>query len=136
VWAIPAGAEHPEEACAFIATMTDADTWVTAAKARKAALAKEDKSYGGTFTANHVADERIFGEIYDAPPGSVLDKGARMALSLQDKVFSWPANPAGAELLSAWESAVLRVLQGQQTPEQAMAQAQQEAEAAIDRAGR
>jgi multiple sugar transport system substrate-binding protein len=136
VWAIPARAKHPEEACAFITTMTDAKTWVTAAKARKAALAKEGKPYGATFTANRVADEQIFDGIYDAPKGSVLDKGMRLGLSLQDKVFAWPANPAGAELLSAWESGVLRVLQGEQTPEQAMAQAQHEADAAIDRAGR
>lgn len=136
VWAIPAGAKHPDEACAFITTMTDAHTWVTAAKARKAALAKEGKPYGGTFTANRVADKEIFDGIYDAPKGGVLDKGMRMGLSLQDKVFAWPANPAGAELLTAWESAVQRVLQGEQTPEQAMAQAQREADAAIDRARR
>ncbi|HEV2781141.1 MAG TPA: extracellular solute-binding protein [Actinophytocola sp.] len=135
-WAIPKGAPHPEQACDFMVTMTATDTWVTAAKARRDALAKQNKPYSGTYTANRAADEKIFAEVYDGQSNKIIDAGVRVALSLQDKVFAWPANPAGAELLKVWESAVNRVLLGQQSPEQAMQQAQQEADTAIQRAGR
>jgi multiple sugar transport system substrate-binding protein len=45
-----------------------------------------------------------------------------------------PANPADAEFKTAWQDAVNRVLNGQQTPQEAMDQAQEEAQAALDAA--
>jgi multiple sugar transport system substrate-binding protein len=135
-WAIPKGAKHPEQACDFLVTMTATDSWVTAAKARKDALAKQGKPYSGTYTANRLADEKIFAEVYDAKGNRLIDAGVEVARSLQDKTFAWPANPAGAELLKVWESAMNRVLTGQQTAAAAMNQAQQEADTAIARAGK
>jgi multiple sugar transport system substrate-binding protein len=134
-WAIPAGARHPDLACEFIATMTAADTWVTAAKARRDALAKKGKPYSGTFTANRAADERIFGEVYDPRGIRVLEQGVGVVQSVQDKAFALPPNPAASDLVRSWESAVSRVLLGQQTPEESMAQAQREANRAITRVG-
>lgn len=134
-WAIPAGARHPELACEFIATMTAADTWVTAAKARRDALAKKGKPYSGTFTANRAADDRIFSEVYDPRGIRVLEQGVRVLQSVQDRAFALPPNPAASDLVRSWESAVTRVLLGQQTAEESMAQAQREANRAIIRAG-
>lgn len=134
-WAIPKGARHPELACRFLVTMTDAQTWVTAAMARRDALAKAGRPYGGTFTGNRAADERIFREVF-APKGNpILEQGVPVALSLQDKAFALPPSPAASELVRAWEGAVNRVLVGQQDPEEAMAQAQREAERALKRVG-
>jgi multiple sugar transport system substrate-binding protein len=48
--------------------------------------------------------------------------------------FSLPANPAGAEFKTAWQDAVNRVLNGQQDPQAALDQAQQEAQTALDTA--
>jgi multiple sugar transport system substrate-binding protein len=45
-----------------------------------------------------------------------------------------PANPAGEEFEAAWQDAVNRVLNGQQEPEAALKQAQEEAQAALDEA--
>jgi multiple sugar transport system substrate-binding protein len=135
-WAIPTGARHPDQACDFLVTMTATDTWVTAAKARRDALAKQGRPYSGTYTANRAADEKIFAEVYDAKGNRLIDAGVEVARSLQDKTFAWPANPAGAELLKVWESAMNRVLTGQQTAQAAMQQAQQEADTAIARAGK
>ncbi|WP_367128456.1 ABC transporter substrate-binding protein [Saccharothrix sp. HUAS TT1] len=134
-WAIPKGARHPELACRFLVTMTDTQTWVTAATARRDALAKAGRPYGGTFTADRVADERIFREVF-APDGNrILEQGVPVVLSLQDRAFALPPSPAASELVRAWEGAVNRVLVGQQSPEDAMAQAQREAERALKRVG-
>ncbi|MFE9749856.1 ABC transporter substrate-binding protein [Saccharothrix saharensis] len=134
-WAIPKGARHPELACRFLVTMTGTETWVTAAKARRDALAKAGRPYGGTFTADRVADERIFREVFDPKGNPILARGVPVVLSLQDKAFALPPSPAASELVRAWEGAVNRVLVGQQSPEEAMAQAQREAERALKRVG-
>ncbi|MFE2754767.1 ABC transporter substrate-binding protein [Actinosynnema sp. NPDC059335] len=134
-WAIPKGARHPDLACRFLVTMTDTATWVTAATARRDALAKAGRPYGGTFTADREADERIFREVFDPRGNPVLARGVPVVLSLQDKAFSLPPSPAASELVRAWEGAVNRVLVGRQGPEEAMAQAQREAERALKRVG-
>ncbi|MBW4718579.1 ABC transporter substrate-binding protein [Saccharothrix obliqua] len=134
-WAIPKGARHPDLACRFLTTMTNADTWVLAATARRDALARAGKPYGGTFTANRVADERIFREVF-APGGNrVLARAVPQVLALQDKAFVVEPSPAASELVRAWEGGVNRVLTGRQPPDEAMAQAQREAERALDRVG-
>lgn len=132
-WAIPQGARHPERACDFLVTMTAKDTWVAAAKARREGLAKKGRPYGGTFTANRDADEAIFGTVY-APQGNrIIEQGVPVALSLQEKAFALPPSPAGPDLIRAWQSAATRVLTGSQTPEESLAQAQREADQALDR---
>ncbi|GGP82810.1 extracellular solute-binding protein [Saccharothrix coeruleofusca] len=134
-WAIPKGARHPEAACRFLVTMTATDTWVTAATARRDALAGAGRPYGGTFTANRVADQRIFDEVFDPRGNRVLERGVPMVLALQDQAFALPPSPAASELVRAWEGAVNRVLTGGQNAEEAMAQAQREAERALRRVG-
>lgn len=134
-WAIPRGARHPDLACRFLVTMTDADTWVTAATARRDALAAKGKPYGGTFTGNRVADERIFRDVFDPRGNRILERGVPQVLALQDKAFALAPSPAAGELVRAWEGGVNRVLTGRQSPEDAMAQAQREAERALHRVG-
>ncbi|NUT52263.1 MAG: extracellular solute-binding protein [Saccharothrix sp.] len=134
-WAIPKGARHPDLACRFLVTMTDTRTWVAAATARRDALAEAGRPYGGTFTADREADERIFREVFDPRGNRVLEQGVPVALALQDEAFALPPSPAASELVRAWEGAVNRVLVGRQGPEEAMAQAQREAERALKRVG-
>jgi multiple sugar transport system substrate-binding protein len=52
-------------------------------------------------------------------------------LDVQRYSFGIPASPASAEFQQAWTDAVNRVLAGQQSPKQALDQAQKEAVAAI-----
>lgn len=133
-WAIPKGSPNPERACEFMVEMTKTDTWITAAKARRDALAKDGKKYSGTYTGNKQADERIFDEVYTAGDDPLVDAGVQAALSVQDTAFSLPGGPASYELVDAYQSAVNRVLNGQQSLEEALAQAQQEATEAIEQA--
>ncbi|HEX7001351.1 MAG TPA: extracellular solute-binding protein [Trueperaceae bacterium] len=133
-WAIPTGAANPEAACAWMATMTSADTWYAAASERAGLRADEGRTYTGTYTGNLAADERIFGELVQDSGNDAFDNGVDVILQVQDAAFSIPANPAGAQVRQAWTDAVNRVLNGEQTAEEALTQAQEEAQAALDEA--
>ncbi|HKG49538.1 MAG TPA: extracellular solute-binding protein [Actinomycetales bacterium] len=135
-WAIPKGAKHPEEACEFAKVMTAADTWVAAAKARAEALRAEGGYYLGTNTGNKVADERIRTEVFKPTGVPALDNGAKVLQQAQDSAVTLPATYAGSEFEKAYTDAVTRVLEGSQTPAQALKQAQGEAQKALDAAAK
>jgi multiple sugar transport system substrate-binding protein len=133
-WAIPTGSSNPEAACAFAVTMTATDTWVAAAEERARLRAESGATNTGVYTGNSAADEIIFNEIVEPDTNEIFDNGVSVALEVMDHAFSIPPNPAGAEFRQAWMDAVNRVLNGEQTAEEALAQAQQEAQAALDEA--
>jgi multiple sugar transport system substrate-binding protein len=60
------------------------------------------------------------------------DQAIQATYEANDHTFSMPATPAGQEFESAWQDGVNRVLNGQQSPEEAMKQAQSEAQQALD----
>lgn len=117
-----------------MATMTHPDTWYAAAQERARLRAESGATYTGTYTGNLAADERIFGELVQPSGNEAFDRGVEVILEVQDAAFSIHANPAGAEVRQAWTDAVNRVLNGEQTAADALAQAQQEAQAALDEA--
>lgn len=133
-WAIPKGAANPDAACAFMRTMTDTATWTAAAQARADARAAKNQTFTGVYTANKKADEIIFGKIMKPSGNKAFDDAIKVVLSVQDNAFIIPSNPAGAEFQQAWQDAVNRVLNNEQTPDAALKQAQQEAQAALDAA--
>jgi multiple sugar transport system substrate-binding protein len=133
-WAIPKGAANPEAACAFAKTMTSVDAWVAAAQARADLRAKDNKINTGVYTGNIQADEKIFADIVKPSGNEAIDNGIQTILSVQDTAFATAANPAGSEFKQAWTDAVNRVLNGEQTAEESLKQAQQEAQAALDAA--
>jgi multiple sugar transport system substrate-binding protein len=135
-WAIPKGAKNATSACTFVKTMTDAPTWIEAARARAEAIRKDGKLYTGTYTGNQVADRTIFSEVYKPSGNKVFDDAVQTLLTVQDNAFTQPTTAAGQQVRDAWRSAVNRVLGGQQSPADALAQAQQEAQTALDQAGR
>lgn len=69
------------------------------------------------------------------PSGNpVWDNATKVLVAAQDTAIAIPATPASAEFKQAWQDAVTRVLTGKQSVEDALAQAQKEAQAAIDKA--
>lgn len=134
-WAIPTNSPNPEAACAFLATMTATDTWVTAAQLRTDAAAEEGTPATGTFTANREADETIFSEVVQLEDYPVFADAVQVVLDTQETAFGLPPSPAAAEFKIAWEQGVTRSLGGDD-PAEAMGQAQQEAQDAIDSAAR
>ncbi|WP_254069459.1 ABC transporter substrate-binding protein [Herbiconiux sp. VKM Ac-2851] len=131
-WAIPAGSENTAAACRWARVMTSVDAWQAAADARLAARQEEGKPFTGILTANVEADEAIRAMVTSG--GEPWDSGVTAMYEANDHTFSLPANPADAEFKSAWQDAVNRVLNGQQEPQDALAQAQDEAQKALDKA--
>jgi multiple sugar transport system substrate-binding protein len=134
-WAIPKGSKHPEAACRFAKTMTMTSSWVKAAQKRVALRKKDGGLFTGVLTGNTEADEAI--KALTKPSGDAKwDKAVAATYDANDHTFSLPAIPAGEEFESAWQDGVNRVLNGQQSPAEAMAQAQKEAQQALDAAWR
>jgi multiple sugar transport system substrate-binding protein len=116
-------------------TMTSTDTWMKAAEARMAKV-KQDKSFfTGLFTANKTADEQIRDKYLTTVPNAGFDQAVKAFYGTLDKATALNPSPAGAEIDSAWKSAVARALGGQ-SAQQALGRAQEEAQAAFDKANR
>jgi multiple sugar transport system substrate-binding protein len=133
-WAVPAKSPHAGQACKWIKTMTDSQTWIAAAKARAAARQAAGKPFTGVFTGNKKADEVIFRDVVKPSGNPGFDAAVQTVLRTQESGFSEPALAAGEEFKAAWQDAVNRVLDGRQQPAQALAQAQQQAQTALDKA--
>jgi multiple sugar transport system substrate-binding protein len=132
-WAIPKGSQNADAACRFAATMTKTDSWIKAAEARVEARKKEGGLFTGLLTGNVEADEQIQ-EMVEPSGDAKWDSAVEATYLANDNTFALPANPAGEEFETAWQDGVNRVLNGQQKPQAAMAQAQEEAQAALDEA--
>lgn len=133
-WAVPVGSKNPAAACRFARLMTETDAWLAAAEARVAARKESGNLFTGLLTGNTEADAQIretflAGDV-PAPWKAAIDA----TYEANDHTFTLPANPADAEFKAAWTDAVNRVLNGQQKPAEALAQAQTEAQKALDAA--
>jgi len=128
-WAIPKGSKDAADACKWAKAMTEVSTWVAAAKNRIEVRKAKGGVFTGLRTANILADQAI----YKLQPkiNSWFDQNIRTLDGVMPYSFSIPASPASAEFQTAWMNGVTRVLQGQQTPKQALDQAQAEAVKAI-----
>jgi len=132
-WAIPKGAHNTQAACTWMKTMTSTSTWMAAAKNRAEIRKQKNQPYTGISTGNAVADQAIYKQTYTSI-NKYFDEAVKKVLDVQKFSFGIPASPASAEFRQAWNDAVNRVLAGQQTPKQALDQAQKEAQSAIDKA--
>ena len=131
-WAIPAGAEHAAAACRWARVMTSLDAWQAAAEARVEARSAEGKPFTGILTGNADADALVRELV--TPGGEPWDSAVDAMYEANEHAFSLPANPADAEFESAMQDAVNAVLEGRASPQDALAQAQATAQAALDSA--
>jgi multiple sugar transport system substrate-binding protein len=129
-WAIPKGSKNAAAACTWMKTMTSVSTWLAAAKNRAQLRAASKQPYTGISTGNAVADAAIYKQTYTSI-NRFFDQAVKKVLDVQRFSFGIPASPASNEFRTAWMDAVNRVLAGQQTPKQALDQAQKESVAAI-----
>jgi multiple sugar transport system substrate-binding protein len=135
-WVIPKGAQNVEGACTFLESMTEQAAWEAAAQARMDQANTEDVPFTGVFTGHVAADETIHGQMWQPSGKQTWDDAVRTIFDVQEDAFVVPASPAGAEFQRAWTDAVIRVLEGRQSPQEALEQAQQEAQDALDEAAR
>jgi multiple sugar transport system substrate-binding protein len=129
-WAIPKGSKNAAAACTWMKTMTSVSTWMAAAKNRAALRAKANQPYTGILTGNALADKALYAQTYK-PINRFFDEAVKKFVDAQRFSFAIPASPASFEFQTAWNDAVNRVLAGQQTPKEALDQAQKDAVAAI-----
>jgi multiple sugar transport system substrate-binding protein len=134
-WVIPTAAKNKDAACEFMRVITLPDTWFAAAKARADIRAKDGEPFTGTYTANTLADQRIFSELVNKDTAGSYYDGVQLVLQNQDKAINLPVTPAAEEFNRIWQDAVNRVLNEGVTSTDALAQAQTDAQAAIDKAG-
>jgi multiple sugar transport system substrate-binding protein len=135
-WAIPRGAGNQAAACEWMKVMTATTTWTRAAEARKAARKAQGAPFLPVWTAQREADRRIVRNIYEPQGNRDFNRAVSMLLSVQGSGFIVPASAAGQEFQTIWMEAVQRVLNRQQSPAQALRQADRAAQAALDRANR
>ncbi|WP_344381005.1 ABC transporter substrate-binding protein [Georgenia ruanii] len=132
-WAIPAGTDNPAAACRWARAMTEVDAWTAAAEARKSVRDAEGKPFTGLLTGNEAADEAVR-ELVQPSGNESWDSAVAAMYEANENAVSLPANPADAEFKTAWEDAVNRVLNGRAEPQASLEQAQEEAQAALDKA--
>jgi len=133
-WAIPRGAKDQDLACKFAKTMTSVEAWKTVAKARFDARKRQGRAYTGLYTANTKADIKTYEDIYQPIGRKAFDEAVTLLVRAPRYGFAVPLSPASVEIKQAYTDAINRVLNGQQSPRQALDAAQKEAQAAINKA--
>ncbi len=133
-WAIVKGTQNPDAACAMITTMVATDTWVAAAKARQEKAATDKKPQTGVYSGNREADKIIFEQYVKLDDMPNFKNAVQVVLDTQEHAFGSAPSPAAAEFQQAMTDAVNRVLSGGASAQDAMKQAQQDAQDAIDSA--
>jgi len=131
-WAIPKASKNFDAACAYMKAVTSVDAWMTAGTKRAAARKAAGQSFTGLYTANAVADKKLYEDVYHATGSSDYDDAVKYLVNAPKYGFELPPTPAGAQFANAYNSAVQRVLTGQQSIAAALKQAQDEAQKAID----
>jgi multiple sugar transport system substrate-binding protein len=114
--------------------MTSVEAWKAVGKSRYDLRKRQGRAYTGLYTANAVADVKLYEDIYQPVGNKDFDDAVALLVRAPRYAFSVPLSPASTEFKQAWTDAINRVLAGSQTPRQALDQAQREAQAAIDKA--
>ncbi len=130
--AIPSSAKNKDAACEYMKVITEADAWIAAAEARAEMRAADGQAFTGVYSGNSLADEVIFGEIVTEESAGAYYEGVQLVQETADVAFSLPPNAAAEEFTRIWQEAVQRVMNEGVAATEALAQADQEAQAAID----
>jgi multiple sugar transport system substrate-binding protein len=133
-WAIPKGSKNPGLACKYIKAMQADTSWLKVAKDRFDLRKRQGRAFTGLYTGKTSADVKIYEDIYQPMGNKDFDDAVALLVRSPRYAFAVPLSPASTEFRQAWVDAINRVLEGRQSPRQALDQAQREAQAAIDRA--
>jgi multiple sugar transport system substrate-binding protein len=133
-WAIPSSADNKDAACEFMKVITSSDAWIAAAETRAEMRAESGEAFTGVYSGNSVADEVIFGELVTEESAGAYYEGVQLVQETADLAFSLPANAAAEEFTRIWQEAVQRVMNEGVPATEALADADAEAQDAIDNA--
>ncbi len=104
------------------------------AKERYDLRKRQGRAFTGLYTGNTRADVKIYEDIYQPMGNKDFDDAVALLVRAPRYGFAVPLSPASAEFRQAWMDGINRVLEGRQSPRQALDQAQREAQQAIDKA--
>jgi multiple sugar transport system substrate-binding protein len=132
-WAIPAQAKQPEAAWVFIQFMNNLDTWRIGANAVKEARMASNQPYIPSLTANRQADQMQIDEVYE-PIDPKFDDAVRLFPQILETSQNRPisASPVGQELDDILDTEVKAALRGEKSAQDAMDEATQKGQEAID----
>lgn len=133
-WCIPNGANDPEAAWEFIRFMDSTETWRTGANGVKAYMAQNSRPYIPSVTAIREVDQMQIDEAYE-PLGGQFDAAIQLWPQILEQSFIRPISksPAGNQLNDIMlQDGVLPALRGERSPEDALKNADEEAQAAIE----
>ena len=133
-WAIPKGSKNPGLACKYIAAMQADSSWLKVAKERYDLRKRQGRAFTGLYTGKSSADVKIYEDIYQPMGNKDFDDAVSLLVRAPRYAFAVPLSPASTEFKQAWMDAINRVLEGRQSPRQALDQAQREAQDAINKA--
>jgi len=121
---VPVGAENPEAACAWMLDLTSTDGWMAAGEARAQTRAEDGGVNTGLFTGSPEADEQIRDE-WVVPSGNEgFDEVISTYYDVLDYGQTFGASPAGQDIQNELNNAITATLLGEQSPEDALADAQ------------
>jgi len=131
-WVVPKGSKNKADACKYMKAVTSVNAWLIAAKKREAARKAQNSTFTGLYSANSVADAKIYNDVYQSFGHPQFDKAVQTLVHASKYGFELPANPGGQQFVDAYINAINRVLSGQQSAKAALNQAQKEAQTAIN----
>lgn len=131
-WAIPKASKNFQAACDYMKAVTSVQAWLTAGEKRLNARKAAGQAFTGLFTANAVADKKLYEDVYHATGNPDYDDVVKYLVNAPKYGFELPPTPAGAQFANAYSAAIQRVLTGQQSIAAALKQAQSEAQKAIN----
>ncbi|MFE5291869.1 ABC transporter substrate-binding protein [Isoptericola sp. NPDC056618] len=131
---IPTGAKNPGAACAWATTLTSLDSWLAAGDARAKTLADDGGVNTGLFTGSPEADKQIREKYVKKTGDAGLDQTIQTFYDVAEHGQSIGASPAGQQVKDELVNAVTSALLGDKTAEQALADAQENAQRAYDQA--
>jgi multiple sugar transport system substrate-binding protein len=131
-WVVPKGSKNADAACDYMKAVTSVQAWVSAAKKRYDARKAAGSTFTGVYTANTQADKKTYEDIYQSFGHPQFDNAVKILVNAPKYGFELPPSPGGQQFVQAYIDAINRVLAGQQSPKQALDQAQREAQTAIN----
>jgi multiple sugar transport system substrate-binding protein len=131
---IPSSAKNKAAACEYIKVITSAEAWIEAARTRAEMRAETGEAFTGVYSGNKVADETIFGELVTEESAGAYFEGVQLIQEVSETSFAMPPNAAAEEFTRIWQEAVQRVMNEGVPAAEALAEADQEAQDAIDSA--
>lgn len=129
---IPAGAENPAAACAWMINLTSDDAWAAAGEARGATRSADGGINTGLFTGSPAADEAIREEWVVESGNAGFDQVISTYYDVVEYGESFGSSPAGQEIQNELNNAITAALLGDKTIEEALGDAQEAAMRAYD----